>query len=100
MAVDRGMMVGAREARFMLNSGVRPEREKGVVERAWSYWSFGDADATRVCSDRAAVGGLGLVERLPYPPFSSPTAARFRLSWSLSISPVLAVLRLVPPPSG
>lgn len=34
MAEERGMIVGAREARRMLKRvGVRPEREKGVVER-------------------------------------------------------------------
>jgi hypothetical protein len=51
MAAERGMMVGARDARFVLNSvGVRPVNENGVVDRAGSYPSTavgGDADAIR-----------------------------------------------------
>jgi len=64
------MMVGAREARLRLKRvGVRPDREKGVDERAArSTPSVGDADATLVWSERAAVAGLGtgLVERRPF----------------------------------
>lgn len=49
IAVERGITVGAREARFMLNNvGVRPDKEKGVVERGGSNGSFGDAEATWV----------------------------------------------------
>jgi hypothetical protein len=52
IAAERGMTVGARDARLRLKSvGVRPESEKGVVERGGSYAAFGDAEATRVCSD-------------------------------------------------
>jgi hypothetical protein len=51
MAAERGIMVGAREARFVLNNvGVRPVNENGVVDRGGSYPSTavgGDADATR-----------------------------------------------------
>jgi len=51
MAAERGMMVGARDVRFVLNSvGVRPVNENGVVDRAGSYPSTavgGDADAIR-----------------------------------------------------
>jgi hypothetical protein len=37
MAADRGMMVGARDTRFVLNSvGVRPDNENGVVDRGGS----------------------------------------------------------------
>ena len=50
MADVRGMIVGARDARRALNSvGVRPEREKGVVER-------GGSDATAVAGDMAVWG--------------------------------------------
>ena len=98
MAEERGMTVGARDARLMLNRvGVRPESEKGVVERGG--WPSADGgDATRVASD--AFAGRGLVERPPFSSWSLPTVARLRLSWSLINSPVLAVLRFVPPPSG
>ena len=76
-------MVGAREARLN-RVGVRPDREKGVVERGGSVvftavWP-GETEVMR---------GLGLRA-------FSPVAARFSLSWSESISPVLAVLRFVP----
>lgn len=100
MAAERGMTVGAREARLMLNNvGVRPLSEKGVEERGWASKSLGEADAIREDSTgRPATGGCGLVERRPKP-FSS-VAARLRLSCSLSNSPVLVVLRFVPPPSG
>ncbi len=95
MAAERGIIVGAREARFRLKRvGVRPEREKGVDERgARSIPSAGDADATRVWSDNAAVAGrgTGLVER------GSLEAAR--LSLSCSETPVLEVLLFVIPPS-
>ena len=68
IAADLGMTVGAREARFKLKRvGVRPDREKGVVDLS-------------TVSD--VVGRLSAV-------------ARSRLSWSVSISPVLAVLRFV-----
>ena len=97
MAEERGMMVGAREARFRLNKvGVRPEREKGVDERGTgSIPSAGDADATRVWSDKAAVVGrcTGLVE----PSFSLLEVARLILS--LSDTPVLEVLLFVAFPS-
>src|SRR6266511_1541493 len=97
MAEERGMTVGAREARFRLNrTGVRPESEKGVDERGTgSMPSVGDADATRVCSDRPAVAGrcTGLVELS----WSLPVAARWPLS--LSDTPVLDVLLFVPFPS-
>ena len=79
------MMVGAREARLK-RVGVRPESENGVVERGGSVVPTavfpGEVEMTR---------GLGLRAV-----FSSPAAARFCLSWSESISPVLVVLRLVP----
>lgn len=98
MAADRGMTVGAREARLRLKRvGVRPEREKGVDERgARSIPSVGDVDATLVWSDRAAVAGLGagLVERRP---LSLPDPAKLALSWS--DTPVLEVLLFVIPPS-
>lgn len=96
MAADRGMIVGAREARLRLKSvEVRPEREKGVDERgARSIPSAGDADATLVWSERAAVAGLGtgLVERRSF-----SVAAKLALSWS--DTPVLDVLLFVIPPS-
>lgn len=48
MAAERGITVGAREARRRLKSvGVRPDSEKGVVERGGS----GDADVTRPYSE-------------------------------------------------
>lgn len=93
MAEDRGMTVGARDARFMLNRvGVRPDREKGVVGRSL----FGEVEATCVCSDMPGVR-RGEVER---PAAFSSVAARFRLSCSVKSSPVLAVLRFVCIPSG
>jgi hypothetical protein len=86
MADERGMMVGALEARLKLNSGgVRAaERENGVDDRGgWSSWAV-------------AGGGRGLVERRPNSVSSAVAAAeRLRLSWSGMMSPVLAVLRLV-----
>jgi hypothetical protein len=93
IAAERGMTVGAREARRMLKRvGVRPEIEKGVVERGGSYSpAGGDADAIRSLSS-PGVRGRGLVETPPAR-FSSPAAARACFSWSLSISPVLVVLR-------
>lgn len=79
------MTVGARDARLK-RVGVRPEREKGVVERGGSVVPTavtpGETDVMR---------GLGLRAA-----FSSPAAARFNLSCSDSISPVLAVLLFVP----
>lgn len=96
MGAERGIMVGARDARLVLNSvGVRPDNEKGVVDLGGSYPSTavgGDADATRGSAP-------GLVDRWSAACFSS-VAARFRLSCSVNISPVLAVLLFVPPPLG
>ena len=50
MAAERGITVGARDARLRLKSvGVRPESEKGVEDRGgFSMSLFGDAEATRV----------------------------------------------------
>lgn len=83
IAAERGMTVGAREARLN-RVGVRPESEKGVVERGGSV-------ATAVPGDVDIMRGLGL-----RPAFSSPAAARLCLSCSDNISPVLVVLRFVP----
>lgn len=93
IAAERGMIVGAREARRRLNSvGVRPESENGVVERGGSYSAVGgDVDAIRSLST-PGVRGRGLVERPPAR-FSSPAIARACFSWSFNISLVLAVLR-------
>lgn len=68
IAADRGMMVGAREARRANSVGVRPEREKGVVER-------GGSDATAVPGEVDIIRGLGLRAA-----FSLSVAARVRLS--------------------
>lgn len=89
MADERGMIVGALDARFRLKRvGVRPEREKGVVERGG--FSSGEAAALRLS------GGRGLVERRPNSLSSEfPTAERLRLSCSGNASAVLAVLRFV-----
>lgn len=94
IAAERGMIVGAREARRRLNSvGVRPESENGVVERGGSYSATGgDADAIRSLST-PGVRGRGLVERPPTR-FSSPAATRACFSGSFSMSAVLVVLRL------
>ena len=49
IAAERGMTVGALDARLRLKRvGVRPEREKGVDERGALSKPSGDADATRV----------------------------------------------------
>jgi hypothetical protein len=73
MAAERGMMVGAREARLVLNNvGVRPENEKGVDDLGGSYPSTavgGEADATR--GSVAGVGGCGLADLRSLPNFSS-----------------------------
>ena len=82
------MTVGAREARLK-SVGVRPESENGVVDRG------GSVVPTAVCpGETDRMRGLGLRAAFS----SNPPAARFCLSWSLSISPVLAVLRFVPVP--
>jgi len=98
MAEEREMTVGAEGARLISNRvGVRPESEKGVVERGG--WPSADGgDATRVASETFATQGL--VERPPFSSWSLSTVARLRLSWSLISSLVLAVFRFVPPPSG
>lgn len=83
MADDRGMMVGAREARLANSVGVRPDREKGVVERG------GSVEATAVVGE-TGLPGVGLRGD-----FSS-IDDRFRLSCSEIISPVLVVLLFVP----
>jgi hypothetical protein len=76
-------MVGARDARLAPNNvGVRPDKEKGVVER-------GGSEPTAVVGE-AGLCGLGLRAA-----FSS-MEARLRLSCSDNSSPVLAVLLLVP----
>lgn len=54
IAAERGMTVGAREARLRLKRvGVRPEREKGVVDRGGSnsglFTAVGE-DAVATCS--------------------------------------------------
>lgn len=81
MAAERGITVGARDARLMLNSvGVRPDKEKGVVDRGGSYPSTavgGDADATR--GSTPGVVGRGVVDWGSPADFSS-VAARLRLS--------------------
>ena len=48
MAAERGITVGARDARLKLKSvGVRPEREKGVEDRGGlSVSIFGVGEAT------------------------------------------------------
>ena len=57
-------MVGARDARFMLNNvGVRPDKENGVVDRGGSDPSTavgGETDATR--GSMPGVVGRGLVD--------------------------------------
>jgi len=74
------MMVGARDARRVLNIvGVRPDNEKGVDDLGGSYPSTavgGEADATR---GSAGVCGCGLVD-LRSPPNFSSSVARFRFS--------------------
>jgi hypothetical protein len=86
MADERGMTVGALEARLKLKRGdVRAAvKENGVEDRGgWSSWEV-------------AAGGRGLVERRPNSRSSAvPVAERLRLSWSVIISPVLVVLRFV-----
>jgi len=81
MAAERGMIVGARDARFVLNNvGVLPDSENGVVDRGGSYPSTavgGDADATR--GSMPGVVGRGLVDWGSPPGFSS-VEARLRLS--------------------
>ena len=77
------MMVGAREARRANNVGVRPDIEKGVVERG------GSVEATAVVGE-TGLPGVGLRGD-----FSS-IDDRFRLSCSDIISPVLVVLLFVP----
>ena len=75
------MIVGAREARRVLKRvGVRPDKEKGVVERGGSV-------ATAVPGDVDCIRGLGLRAFSSIPP-------ALRLVWS-SMSVVLVVLRLV-----
>lgn len=70
IAEVRGMIVGAREARRWLKRvGVRPEREKGVVERGGSV-------ATAVPGEVEAILGLGLRAAAA---FSSPPADKERL---------------------
>jgi hypothetical protein len=98
MAEERGITVGARDPRFVLNNvGVMPDRENGVVERG----ALPSPASTWVWSDMTpgviGVCGRGLVERLSPLTFSSPMLARLG---SLIPSFVLFVLRLVPPPVG
>lgn len=74
MAEERGMIVGAREARFMLNSvGVRPDNENGVVERPCS------APGLTVAPRPRSGASPGLTDRFS-PLFSSPSAASSRFS--------------------
>jgi hypothetical protein len=86
IAAERGMIVGARDARFVLNRvGVRPDnerpdRENGVVDRGGSYPSTavgGDAEATRGSGPGEIA--CGLVDWRSPLTFSS-VAARLRFS--------------------
>ena len=62
MAADRGMIVGARDVRFVLNSvGVRPVKENGVVDRAGSYLSTAVGGDTDAISGSAGDMACGLV---------------------------------------
>jgi len=63
MAAERGMIVGARDARFMLNSvGVKPVKENGVVDRAGSYPSTAVGGDTDAISGSAGDMACGLVD--------------------------------------
>lgn len=89
MAADRGMIVGALDARLWKNVGVRRVSENGVVLLGGScslptmVAAFGDISRG---------SGDGLRAPLP-PPFSSASICR---SCSASMSLVDAVLRFVP----
>jgi hypothetical protein len=82
MAPERGMTVGAREARRVNRVGVRPDMLKGVVDRAGSK---SEPTAVWACGDVLCTLGSGLVAPPPSRYFS--TSARSSL--------VLAVLLFV-----
>jgi hypothetical protein len=63
MAAERGIIVGLRDAHFVLNSvGIKPVKENGVVDRAGSYPSTAVSGDTDVISGSAGDMACGLVD--------------------------------------